>query len=177
MSRPRNEEYSKFWFGFAVGSAVCGVVAAAMGTKQGRGMLKKTISYLEDIDGSPDQIHHLTGIIETFAKTAFENSGMNLEKIMPLEHSSDETRPGPERRSAEKATQEQTKRAEKSEREETSDKKPRVESAKVTKEAREEKAPPAQSESYTSINSIIDRMRNMTSDKKSEQRFFKPGKK
>ena len=65
----RGEEYNKFWFGFAVGSAFCGLAAVAMGTKQGRQFIKKSVDYMDSIDGTSNQIHHLTETIQQFTQS------------------------------------------------------------------------------------------------------------
>lgn len=141
--RKNNDEYQKFWFGFAVGSAVCGMAAVAVGTKQGRDWLKKTLHYMENIEGTPDQIHLLTDAVQTFTQ------------IM-LQSQAPDARPEP-------ATQIDVPPPATS-----------MESAPAQTPTTKAKAAPPED---LNLTTIIDRMRNMTAGKKTEQKFFKKPKK
>jgi hypothetical protein len=46
--KQKNDNYPQFWFGFALGGAVCGLAAVAMGTKQGRTILRQNQTKTED---------------------------------------------------------------------------------------------------------------------------------
>jgi uncharacterized protein YoxC len=82
MKAPKNDNYPQFWFGFALGGAVCGLAAVAMGTKQGRTILKKTMKYIEDVEGQPDQIHQLTDIVTTLTSTILEGTSAPRAKVV-----------------------------------------------------------------------------------------------
>lgn len=82
MKAPKNDNYPQFWFGFALGGAVCGLAAVAMGTKQGRTILKKTMKYIEDVEGQPDQIHQLTDIVTTLTSTILEGTSLPRTKVV-----------------------------------------------------------------------------------------------
>lgn len=80
MKHQKNEEYAKFWSGFALGAGVCGVLAFALGTRQGRETLRKTMDYLEHIEGKPDQIHQLTSAMRSIAGAVMR------EAVVAVEH-------------------------------------------------------------------------------------------
>ncbi len=71
MSQPKHDpHYNRFWFGFAVGGAVCAAFAMAVGTKQGRKLVKKTVDYVEQIEDQPDQLNKLSDMIFSFIDQA-----------------------------------------------------------------------------------------------------------
>lgn len=139
--KQKNDNYPQFWFGFALGGAVCGLAAVAMGTKQGRTILKKTMKYIEDVEGSPDQIHQLTDIVTTITSTILEGTTASRRK-------SAEPTTAPVEAPVRPANE--------------ASKKP----VTATK-----KAGPIEDDS--TIGSIIDKMRNITADRKMENKFFK----
>lgn len=124
MKAQKNDSYPKFWFGFALGGVVCGLAAMAVGTKQGRTMLKKTVKYMEEIEGEPDQIHKLTDIVHSLTHTVLEGTPQKPAAA-----------PGG---------------------------KP-VETSKTRLSVQQD----------STLGSIIDKMRSITSDRKMENRFFK----
>lgn len=63
MKKHPEHHYQKFWFGFAVGSVVCGLFASAVGTKQGRSAMRKAVDFMEDIDSDPEQVHKMIDAI------------------------------------------------------------------------------------------------------------------
>lgn len=142
MKAPKNDNYPQFWFGFALGGAVCGLAAVAMGTKQGRTILKKTMKYIEDIEGEPDQIHQLTDIVSTLTSTLLEGSTAPRRKAVV--ETKDSTPFSPMYPPDE------------------STKKPAATAKKTAK-----------AEDDSTLGSIIDKMRNITADRKMENKFFK----
>lgn len=143
--KKNEEEYNKFWFGFAVGSAFCGLCAMAVGTKQGRTFLKKSIDYMESVDGTSNQIHQITESIQQFTQAL-------LEDTTPAKRAVDI--------SAAVATVVK----------EVTDSSPQEAEAKKTINKKVEK-------DDSSLSSIIDKMRNFSSSKKSDTKFFKKTKK
>lgn len=115
MSQPKHDpHYNRFWFGFAVGGAVCAAFAMAVGTKQGRKLVKKTVDYVEQIEDQPDQLNTLSDMIFSFIDQAA--SGM-----------------------------------------------PAAETPQ--KKAEEEK-------DLNTLSAVIDKMKNITSETKSDKKFF-----
>lgn len=128
--KAKNDNYPQFWFGFALGGAVCGVAAMAMGTRQGRDILKKTMKYIESVEGEPDQLHQLTDIVTSLTATILESSGKTVPKMVS----------------------------------------PEIPTTKKVAET-SKKATPIEDDS--TLGSIIDKMRSITSDRKMENKFFK----
>ncbi len=149
----KNEEsYNKFWFGFAVGSAFCGLAAMAVGTKQGRKCIKKSIDYMESVDGSSDQIHQLTDTIQAFTQSLLESSMNSSQKAASVT-------------SAVTAIVEEVI---------SSDHETASESKKPTSGATTKKPP---EKADNTLDSIIDKMRNFSNNKKTEAKYFKKSKK
>jgi hypothetical protein len=144
------EEYHKFWFGFAVGSAFCGIAAMAVGTKQGRQFLKKSVDYMESIDGSSNQIHHLTETIQKFTQSLIDDtsSGKSASGIA---------------QAVTAVVHEVTAHTETSPSEKT--------------EKKESKSELSKKQDSNTLDSIIDKMRNFSVGKKSDTKFFKKPKK
>ena len=94
-------------------------------------ILKKTMKYIESVEGEPDQLHQLTDIVTTLTATILEGSGNIRPKTVETPVAA------PTRKT--------------------------VETAK--------KATPIEEDS--TMGSIIDKMRSITSDRKMENKFFK----
>lgn len=147
----RGEEYNKFWFGFAVGSAFCGLAAVAMGTKQGRQFIKKSVDYMDSIDGTSNQIHHLTETIQQFTQSLIDESSTGKAAagiatavtavVNEVTHQEPMAQPH---------------------------------AAPAKKETKSEQA---KKQDPNTLDSIIDKMRNFSAGKKSDTKFFKKPKK
>lgn len=123
MRHQNNEhQYNKFWFGFALGGAVCGAAAMLMGTKQGRKNLRKTLDYMEHAETQPDQIHKILDTVYSFYHTITEQ------------------------------TTDQKKHSE--------------------EELPNQAEPESKKEDVHSINSVIEKMKNITSESKTDKKFF-----
>ncbi len=148
----KNEEgYNKFWFGFAVGSAFCGLAAMAVGTKQGRTFIKKSIDYMESVDGSSDQIHQITSTLQEFTQTLLDSSMTSEQKAANVT-------------SAVSAIVEEVIAPPRDSQAQSQSKKSTVTSK-------------PQEKAENTLDSIIDKMRNFSTNKKTEARFFKKVKK
>lgn len=143
------EAYNKFWFGFAVGSAFCGLAAMAVGTKQGRKFIKKSIDYMDQIDGTSDQIHTMTNVIHQFTKSLIDDTAVGraaADISAAVNGMVEEIR--------EPVSQTPTKTEAKKE--------AKLETKKVED---------------NTLDSIIDKMRNFSTGKKTDAKYFKKAKK
>lgn len=126
----KDHHYNKFWFGFALGSAVCGAAAMLVGTKQGRKNLRKTLDYMEHAESQPDQVHNIIDTVSAFYH--------QMTSDMPEA---------------------------KNQQEEEKQKKDMVDDQE------------AQSPDVHSINSVIEKMKNITTESKTDKKFFVKPKK
>ncbi|MCX7996225.1 MAG: hypothetical protein N2691_00495 [Patescibacteria group bacterium] len=153
MKRRINDEYGKFWSGFALGAGVCGVLAITFGTKQGRETLRKTMEYLERVEGTPDQVHQLASAMQKIGNAFLHDAAEVVERAV-VRKIQDESR------------------------QETPATPPaREDDAKTTSSPQLQKATERVVEADAGLSSIIDRMRNMTAGNKAEAKFFKKTKK
>lgn len=75
MKQSHDHHYQKFWFGFAVGSVVCGALATAIGTKQGRSAVRRAVEFMEDVDTKPDQVHQMIDAVYALYRDVSQEQG------------------------------------------------------------------------------------------------------
>lgn len=77
------EKYNRFWFGFALGSVVCGAAALTLGTKQGRKSVKKAVEFMEKVETEPDQIEKVVDTIYSLYGTLVGSTQTPSSKSTP----------------------------------------------------------------------------------------------
>jgi hypothetical protein len=161
MSQQKSENYPKFWFGFALGAAVCGLGMAAVGTKQGREALKKTMQYLEDVEDTPDQVHKIIDAIQEITGPLL----VMQKEAISFEEKLFQAAAEPKQQVEVKKT---VKKAETPEIRTT---------ASVTATGEPESIMEKIEDTAQDLSNVIDRMRSITASEKNDQKFFKVSKK
>lgn len=90
-TQSHDEKYNRFWFGFALGSVVCGATALALGTKQGRKTVKKAVDFMEKVETEPDQIEKVVNTIYSFYGSLVSGSQPSGTKPSAVHKDSSET--------------------------------------------------------------------------------------